>query len=316
MQVISATEVKSVMDWDSVLEALHAAHLGPRPTGYSFFLGDADYGLLSRGVILPGLGAGLKIASICAANSRAQPPRPVEDAAFVVIDEATKAIQAVLDGPEITRWKTAADSIVAARKLSRQDSRVLLVLGAGPVGRSLVDAYLHIRPRISKVLLWNRTPLKLNQTRMELLERGLQVEIVEDLSAAVREADIISAATSSTIPLIEGANVRPGTHVDLVGGYRQDMQEADVDLMRRSRIFVDDRSTAYVSGDIHIPLSLGAISEAHIEGDLYDLCQDEGFSRAPGDITVYKNAGGAHFDLVVSQYVISQLKQHQRLISR
>ncbi|MHC8361956.1 ornithine cyclodeaminase family protein [Pseudomonas sp. LS2P72] len=307
MRIISASEINSVMEWDAVLEALYTAHLGPRPIGDSFFLGDADYGLLSRGVILPGFGAGLKIASMCPVNSRARPPRPVEDAAFVVIDETTKAIQAVLDGPEITRWKTAADSIVAARKLSRKDSGVLLVLGAGPVSKSLVDAYLHIRPAISKVLLWNRTPSKLTLTCQELRGRGVPVEIVEDLSAAVGEADIISAATSSTIPLIEGRNVKPGTHVDLVGGYRQDMQEADTDLMRRSRIFVDDRSTAYVSGDIHIPLTLGAISETQIEGDLYDICQDEGFSRAPSDITVYKNAGGAHFDLVISQFVISQL---------
>ncbi|MGE8064594.1 ornithine cyclodeaminase family protein [Pseudomonas sp. NPDC089569] len=307
MRIITSSEINSVMGWDAVLEALYAAHLGPRPTGDSFFLGDANYGLLSRGVILPGFGAGLKIASMCAANSHAQPPRPVEDAAFVVIDESTKAIKAVLDGPAITRWKTAADSIVAARKLSRKDSSVLLVLGAGPVSKSLVDAYLHIRPTISKVLLWNRTPSKLNETCQELRGRGVKVEIVEDLSAAVSEADIISAATSSTIPLIEGRDVKPGTHVDLVGGYREDMQEADIDLISKSRIFVDDRSTSYVSGDIHIPLALGAISEAQIEGDLYDLCQDEGFSRAPGDITVYKNAGGAHFDLVISQFVISQL---------
>lgn len=309
MQIISAREISSVMDWDAVLEALYAAHLGPRPVGDSFFLGDSDYGLLSRGVILPGFGAGLKIASMCEANSHAQPPRPVEDAVFVVINEVTRAVQAVLNGPEITRWKTAADSIVAARKLSREDSSVLLVLGAGPVSRSLVDAYLHIRPAISTVLLWNRTPSKLNQTCQELRGRGVHVEIVENLPAAVFRADIISAATSSTLPLIAGRDVKPGTHVDLVGGYRQDMQEADVDLMRKSRIFVDDRSTAYVSGDIYIPLSLGAISEAQIEGDLYDLCQDEGLSRTPGEITVYKNGGGAQFDLVISQLVIRELAE-------
>lgn len=311
MQIISASDINSVMGWDALLEALYYAHLGPRPTGGSFFLGDADFGLLSRGVILPGSGAGLKLASMCAGNSRAQPPRPVEDAAFVVIDETTKAIQAVLDGPEITRWKTAADSVVAAKKLSREDSRVLLVLGGGPVSRSLIDAYLHIRPAINKVLLWNRTPSKLSETCRELRGSGVQVHIVEELSGAVREADIISAATSSMEPLIEGWNVKPGTHVDLVGGYRQDMQEADIDLMRRSRIFVDDRSTAYVSGDIHIPLTVGAISEKQIEGDLYELCQNEGFSRASDDITVYKNAGGAHFDLVVSQFVISRLAQRR-----
>lgn len=307
MQIISASEIDSVMDWGAVVDTLHAAHLRPRPIGDSFFVGDADYGLLSRGVILPGYGAGLKIASMCAANDRAQPPRPVEDAVFVVIDEATKAIRAVLDGPAITRWKTAADSVVAAKKLSREDSEVLLSLGAGPVSRSLIDAYLHIRPGIRKVLLWNRTPSKLSLVCESLRTRGLQVEIARDLSAAIRKADIISAATSTRFPLIEGRYVKMGAHVDLVGGYRQDMQEADVDLMCRSRLFVDDRSTSSVAGDIHIPLILGAISETQIEGDLYDLCQNEAFMREPGDITVYKNAGGAHLDLVVSHLALSRL---------
>ena len=309
MQVISASEIQSVLNWDVVIDALTAFHLGPRPIGDSFFLGHGDYGLLSRGVILPGAGAGLKIASMHAGNSRRQPPRPVEDAAFIVMDEATGGLQAILDGPEITRWKTAADSALAARRLSRADSAVLLVLGAGPVAAALVEAYLHVRPSIRHVLLWNRTLSKLDPMVSGLSGRHIEVEVVEDLAAAIARADIIATATSTAKPLIEGRYVKPGTHIDLVGGYRLDMQEADIDLMRGARIFVDDRSTAYVSGDIHIPLSTGAIGESQIEGDLYELCQSQGFSRLPDEITVYKNAGGAHLDLIVSRTVIERLMQ-------
>lgn len=307
MHFISAEIIKSLLNWDEVLYAMHTAHLGPRPVGDSFFLGDAEFGLLGRGVILPGSGAGLKIASICPANSRATPPRPVENAAYVVIDEENKSISAILDGPEISRWKTPADSVLAGRKLSREDSSVLLVLGAGPIAKSLLEAYLHIRPSIREVLLWNRTSEKLHETHALLTSRGINAQIVPELNSAVSRADIIASATSSQTPLIYGKFVKPGTHIDLLGGYRPDMQEADSSALANARIFVDYRTTAMDSGDILIPLQSGVISRDQIEGDLHDLCQDSSFLRYQDDITVYKNAGGAHLDLIVSQYVLKKL---------
>lgn len=308
MQIISAAQIRSVLDWDGVLTALYNGHAGARPTGDSYFIGDASFGLFSRGVILPGKGAGFKMASIYPANGTASPPLPTEQAAFLVLDERSKSIVAMLDGPEITRWKTAADSALAATKLSREDSEVLLVLGAGPVARSLTDAYLHIRPSIGEVLLWNRTPARLEGLRAELAARNIRVSIVGDLDAAVARADIVTTATSASSPNIRGCFVRPGTHVDLVGGYRPDMQEADCDVLRGARIFVDDRDNAAHSGDIHIPLQARVIEAGHIEGDLFDLCQMPLFQRSPEQRTVYKNAGGAHLDLLVSQLVVERLQ--------
>ena len=307
MRFINAEQIQAVLEWEGVLEALRQAHQGERPLGDSYFIGDDAYGLFSRGVVLPGRGAGLKLASICPANAQEMPPRPTEHAAFLVIDETSKAVAAILDGPAITACKTAADSALAARWLSREDSQVLLVLGSGPVARALTDAYLHIRPSIRQVLLWNRSPEKLEQAREQLTRRGIEVSIVDDLDAAVSQADIISSATSSACALIHGRNVRPGTHVDLVGGYRPDMQEADSELIGKARVFVDDRKSAAVAGDILIPLTQGVITEDNIEGDLFDLCQQAPLRRDTDDITVYKNAGGAHLDLVTSQYVISRL---------
>jgi ornithine cyclodeaminase/alanine dehydrogenase-like protein (mu-crystallin family) len=312
MQIISAEQIRSVLDWDGVLDALHQGHCGPRPAGDGYFIGDASFGLFTRGVILPGKGAGVKIASIHPANGSADPPLPTEQAAFLVLDERTKGLVAMLDGPEITRWKTAADSAVAARMLSNEQSRVLLVLGAGPVAQSLTDAYLHIRPSIREVWLWNRTASKLVGARSALEARDIRVRIVDDLDAAVAEADIIAAATSASTPMIRGTCVRPGTHVDLVGGYRPDMQEADCDVFRGARIFVDDRQNAAQSGDLKIPLQAGLIRETDIEGDLFDLCKMRAFQRGAGDRTVYKNAGGAHLDLIVSQYVVEQMKSRER----
>lgn len=308
MKVLTASEIHAVLDWESVISSIYQAHMGARHKGDGFFLGDSQFGLLSRGVILPGRGAGLKLASICPDNTHESPPRPVEDAAFIVIDEQTKAIKAILDGPAITRWKTAGDSVTAAKILSRQDSKTLLVLGSGPVAAALVESYLHIRPSISHILLWNRTPEKLQSTFESLKARRLNAEVVTDLNEAVSQADIIASATSSSMPLILGQYIQPGTHVDLLGAYRPDMQEADCEVMLRGRIFVDDRVNALLSGDIHIPMIKQLISANKIEYDLYELCQARTFDRKDKDITVYKNAGGAHLDLAVSLLAINACK--------
>ena len=309
MQFISAQEIHSSLDWHGVLQELYTAHNGAKPIGDQYFIGDEQYGLFSRGVILPGRGAGLKLASIYPQNAQTTPPLPVEHAAFLVIDETTKAVSALLDGPAITRYKTAADSALAARYLSREDSQVLLVLGSGPVAQALAEALLHIRPGITELILWNRSAEKLQSFCNELIQKGIPAKVTTDLEAAVRKADIITSATSSPSPLIKGEWVRPGTHIDLVGAYRPDMQEADIPLMQKARIFVDDRASASRSGDILIPLESGAIKEDQIEGDLFDICQGNGQRHNSRDITVYKNAGGAHLDLIISQYVIQKCRQ-------
>ncbi|MFJ4457636.1 ornithine cyclodeaminase family protein [Pseudomonas sp. NPDC089392] len=308
MHIYTAEDIAAALNWGAVIDALREAHQGPRPQGDSYFIGDAGFGLFSRGVVLPGYGAGLKVCSINPGNSSLVPPRPVEQAAFVVIDEQTKAIAAFMDGPEITRWKTAADSALAALSLSRADSQTLLVIGAGPIAQALTAAYLHIRPSIKRVLLWNRSPEKLVHAR-RLIGEQVAVEVVSNLDAALEQADIVTCATSSLQPLVKGARIRPGTHVDLVGGFREDMREADDEVLRNARVFVDDYSTAQASGDICGPLKSGALS--HIEGDLFDLCA-KGATRAAQDRTVYKNAGGAHLDLVVAQLAI---RRHRRQTS-
>ena len=287
---------------------MYDGHLGPRAKGDGYYIGDCGFGLFSRGVIVPGRGAGFKLATIHPTNRRILPLQPIEQSMFLMVDERTKRITAALDGPEITRWKTAADSALAASLLSRNESEVLLVLGSGPVSSALTEAYLHIRPSIREVLLWNRTPSNLASARKNLEARKIQVRIVDDLDAAVGLADIITTATSTATPLIRGACVRPGTHVDLVGGYRADMQEADCEVFRGARIFEDDRKNAAASGDLQTPLRKQVIQLNQIEADLFELCQMPAFQRSPEDRTVYKNAGGAHLDLFVSQYVVGKLE--------
>ena len=107
-----------------------------------------------------------------------------------------------------------------------------------------------------------------------LAGRGLNVSVVDDLEAAVRRAEIVSAATISAEPLIRGDWLAPGTHVDCVGAYRPNMRETDDAVVRRARIYVDTRPGAFAeAGDIVQPLAAGVIGKEAILGDLFELAR-------------------------------------------
>ncbi|MGO3152741.1 MAG: ornithine cyclodeaminase family protein [Galactobacter sp.] len=303
---VTESQVEAAADWGGIVEALREGHRGPRPKEGALFVGDDANGMYSRSVLLPGRGGGAKISSIFPANTTREVPLPTEHSLFIVFDEDTKAPTAILESAALTVYKTAADSALAAGILSREDSNTLLVLGAGPVARALPYAYLAERPGLERVLLWNRTPSKLQSSAEELRTKGLEVEVVKDLDAAVEEADIVAAATRSQDPLIRRRCVRPGTHVDLIGSFREDMREADAALVSSARLFVDNNVSAWESGDLDAPRRSGLVDEDSIEADLFDLVRDR-FRRDREDVTVFKNAGGAHLDLMVARYVLVRL---------
>ncbi|MEX4004877.1 ornithine cyclodeaminase family protein [Paraburkholderia sp. EG285A] len=285
------------MTWERAIHALRKGHCAGRPGTEDFLLRDGSFSLFSRGVILPGHGAGVKVASIFPPNARRETPLPTEDAIFLVVDEEGKSISYILDGPEITRWKTAADSALASEMLSAIDSKTLLVAGAGPIALALAHAHVHARPSIERILLWNRTLQKLDAVAQALTSLGRPIDVITDMNEAVSQADIISAATGSVSPIIRGRFLKPGAHVDLVGGYRPDMREADDDVIARSDVYVDFRDTALDAGDISQAIANGSLLQDDIKGDLFDMVRaaPERSSRA----TVFKNAGGAHLDLLI-----------------
>ena len=189
--------------------------------------------------------------------------------------------------------------LLGARLLARPDARRLLILGAGEVAAALVDAYRAGFPGI-EVALWNRTP-----DRARELAAAAGIAVADDLAAAVAAADIVAAATMARAPLLRGDWLRPGQHLDLIGAYRPDMREADDAALRRSRIFVDSRASAAHIGEIADPLARGVIAEADILGDLHDLVAGRAGRRDPSEITLFKNAGGAHLDLMVGRAILA-----------
>jgi len=205
----------------------------------------------------------------------------------------------------VTKWKTAGDSILAARKLARPDSKTILIVGAGTVGRSLREAYGAIFPD-ARFLIWNRSP----EGAARFADTTLGVTAIDDLEAGVSQADIITCASMSTEPLIKGEWLRAGQHLDLIGAYRPDMREADDDALGRARVFVDSRATTIGHiGELKIPLATGAISEADIKADYYDLPSGAFTRQSQEDITLFKNGGGAHLDLMTARYILDAWRQ-------
>ncbi len=227
--------------------------------------------------------------------------KPAVFGTYLLLSAETGETLAVMDATRLTARRTAAASALASRYLSRSDASRLLMIGAGALAPQLVAAHASVRP-IREVALWNRSPDRARALAGALAGRGLDVSVVDDLEAAVRRAEIVSAATISAEPLIRGDWLAPGTHVDCVGAYRPNMRETDDAVVRRARIYVDTRPGAFAeAGDIVQPLAAGVIGKEAILGDLFELARGTvAGRRTPEEITFFKSVGAAIEDLAAA----------------
>ncbi len=300
--MISFEQGDRILDWIALTDALAAGHLLPKAEVEDVFLYRDNNTLLNRSAWIKGMGLAVKCATIFPANRAAG--KPMIGGAVNLFSDQDGALEAILDFHLVTKWKTAGDSLLAARRLARPDSRNILIVGAGTVGRSLYAAYHAAFPE-AKFTVWNRSQAGAKAFHKDLPE----VAIAPDLEAAVRGADIITSATMSTDPLIMGDWLQAGQHVDLIGAYRPDMREVDDAALLRSRVFVDNRHTTIGHiGELKIPIARGVITPDHVVADYYDL---DAFQRHnDDDITLFKNGGGAHLDLMTSRYILTAWSQN------
>jgi ornithine cyclodeaminase/alanine dehydrogenase-like protein (mu-crystallin family) len=247
---------------------------------------------------------GAKIVSISPDNGLLSKPSPTVHSAFALVDRLDGRFRSFIVGESFTRCKTAADSALAARYLAPANPTKLVVLGAGAQARTHLT-YLHaVCPAIERIDVWNR-----NRSRAEQLieERFLPVDfqVSDDLEASVAGADIVVCLTSSSTPVLDGKWLKLGCHVDLVGGFTPDMRETNDATILRSSVFVDHLGlTAEHCGDIVQPLKNGTITLSDIRGDLFDLCRKEIPGRRDREeITLFKNGGGGHLDLMVAEWL-------------
>jgi ornithine cyclodeaminase len=246
---------------------------------------------------------GIKIATVVPGNA-ARGLASVQ-ATYLLLDGQTGEPLAAFEGRELTLRRTAATSALASRYLSRPDSSRLLLVGAGALAPHLARVHALVRP-IREIIVWNRTPARA-ATLVETLAAapamaGIAVRATTDLASSVAAADIVSAATLATEPIIRGAWLKPGQHLELVGSFRPHMREADDATLTRASIYCDTRAGATKeSGDFVDPLDRGVIRPEDIRADLFDLVRKNGPARADaGEITLFKSVGHALEDLAAA----------------
>ena len=294
--MISYQECDPILSWRGLTNAIQLGHELNKAEISDTFLYRRDDTLLSRSAWIDGLGIAVKCATIFPGNKNFK--KPAINGAVNLFDDKTGQLSAVIDFHLVTKWKTAGDSILAAKLLARPNSRNILILGAGTVAYTLRQAYGNFFPD-AHFSVWNRT-----SGRAEKFAATFpNTMAVNDLEKAISNADIISAATMSSEPLINGKWLKPGQHIDLIGAYRPDMREADDITLKRSKIFVDSfESTIDHIGELKIPIASAAIEREDVLSDFYNI---EAFHRSSDDeITLFKNGGGAHLDLMTAHFIL------------
>ncbi len=301
---ISFDDADGRLDWLALADALEHGHDSPKAQMQDVVMQRGDDTMLSRHAWIDGLGVLVKVGQVFPEN----PGKfgiPTINGIATLFDDVTGMLAATIDFHLVTKWKTAGDSLLAARHLARPDSENILIVGAGPVARSMVEAYGALFPN-ARFSVWNRTASKAAELAADYPNHDIAV--VTDLPGAVAKADIISCATMATSPVLRGEWLRPGQHVDLIGAYLPDMREADDTAMRRARIFVDSYETTVDQiGELLAPLKSGAIVRDDILADFYGLKAGNFRRRSDDEITLHKNGGGAHLDLMTSSHILRTL---------
>ncbi len=212
---------------------------------------------------------------------------------------------AVLDGTTLTLRRTAAAAALAARKLARQDSTTLAVLGTGALSVPLVQAHLDVMP-FQNVLVWGRQASKAQTVVAQLQQQGIAASLATDIEQTLAQADVVAVATTATEPFICTGWVRPGTHVGLIGAFTAQMAEAEPSLMPLAKVFADSRDAVLEKGgEVFQAIQQGIITPSAIQADLAELAaQPENHVwRKAQDITVYKSVGFASLDLIAAELI-------------
>lgn len=315
MRIITAEEIDRLLDFPGLIDALADAFRGgveapvrhhhtiARPQGAdsTMLLMPAWSDFSQENMAADGF-MGVKIVTVSPDNNTIGLPAVM--GVYLLSDGKTGAPLALIDGQKLTLWRTAAASALAGRYLAAASASHMVMVGAGKLAPYLIRAHAAMRP-ISRVSVWNRNIGNAERLADDLADESFDVTVCEDRAAAIREADIVSAATISREPLVEGAWLKPGAHVDLVGAYAPDMRESDDEAVRRATVFVDTFGGALKEGgDVTQPLETGVIDRASIVAELAMLCRGEHAGRRTDDeITLFKSTGASLEDFAAGMLV-------------
>ena len=304
---ISAAQVHAALDYallaDALREAFREGCIAPLRHVHDV-TGEGDR-LLLMPAWRKGEDLGVKLVTVYPRN-RAQGVATVS-ALYLLLDGATGHPRALIDGEALTLRRTAAASLLAAGYLARGESAVLLIVGTGALAPHMARAHCALRPE-ARVLVWGRSLAAAQTLAADLGAGGLAAQPIADLEQGLAQADIVSCATTATEPIVRAAWVRPGTHVDLVGGFTPQMREADDALIAGAEIFVDTYAGALKeAGDLVQPLQRGVIGRERVRAELAELVSGAHAGRTgPDEITLFKSVGTALEDLCAARLVFAR----------
>jgi ornithine cyclodeaminase len=307
--IIDAARTRASLPFDRLIPALREAFTAGAhvPLRHHHFMPQPD-GSTATILIMPAWQrafVGIKIVTIFPENGKRALPGLFSS--YLLCDGETGRHIALIDGNEITSRRTAGIAALGADFLARKEARKLLVCGSGRIASLLADAFRVVRP-IEKVAVWNINEAGAARLVFELREKGIDAEVAHDLERAVGDADIVSCATLATTPIIRGAWLKPGTHLDLIGSFTPFMREADDEAFRRADVWLDTYDALKESGELLDPIRNGIIRPDDIRGSLAELCKGERKGRADaGEITVFKAVGTALSDIAAAGLVYRDL---------
>jgi len=312
MRVIDSDKILPCLDPMTLVEALRWGHREGVDAVERILMSQTKTGEANNLLIWPawkfGGALGAKLVSIFPANEK-RGLGPSIHSVYMLFDGDDGQPLCLITGESFTRYKTAADSALGATFLARPDSAILLVAGAGAQAATHIKLLCAAFPSIRRIIIWNRTFTKALKLAGSLALPGVDQVAHENLEDAVRSADIVSCLTSAASPILHGAWLKPGTHVDLVGSFTPEMREADDEAIRRSRLFVDSRRfTTEHCGDVSQPIANGTITAADGIADLFDLCAGRVMGRQTDtENTLFKNGGGGHLDLMIARALQNEI---------
>ena len=304
--MIPASEVHAALAWRPLVDALRTAFVAGATAPVRSSHAVTPEG--DRLLLMPawdGAGLGVKIVTVFPRNLA----RGIASvgALYVLMDGTTGHPLALIDGEALTLRRTAASSALASTYLSREDARTLVVVGTGALAPFMAEAHCAVRD-ISRILVWGRHPDRAERTAAALVARGLPARAIATLDRALAEADIVTCATTAREPVVRGAWVRGGTHVDLVGAFTREMRESDDDLVARAQVFVDTYAGALKeAGDLVQAIDEGAITREHVRAELAELASGTHAGRTERDaVTLFKSVGTALEDLCAARLVAAR----------
>jgi len=303
--VIDAERTRASLPFDRLIPALREAFTAGAdvPLRHHHFMPQPD-GSTATILIMPAWQrafVGIKIVTIFPENGKRLLPGLFSS--YLLCDGETGQHIALIDGNEITSRRTAGIGALGASFLAREDATKLLICGSGRIASLTADAFRVVRP-IDKVAVWNVNEAGAARLVFDLRAKGIDATVAHDLERAVGEADIVSCATLASSPIIKGAWLKPGVHLDLIGSFTPFMREADDEVFRRGRVWLDTYDALKESGELLDPIRDGVIMPDDIRGSLAELCRSERKGRASdAEITVFKAVGNALSDIAAAGLV-------------